>query len=143
MKRNFIYSFTSLLILAFAFNACSKEERSPKLVVHVAESDGSAASGASVRVWPGESAGESGRIINECNYDKSDLTDSSGDVVFEFESSAVLDIDVTYYKDVMDTTVLGTDTIRVDTLTGHRVVKLEAIRQKSEENTYSETVEVK
>ena len=105
--------------------------------------DGAAAPGAIVRAWPGQNAGQPGSIINEDVVDQTTNADAAGDATFEFESSVVLDIDVTYYKDVMDTTVLGADTIRVDTLTGHKVVKLEALRQKSEENTTYETVEVK
>tara|TARA_B100000809_G_scaffold34697_1_gene30352 strand:- start:1843 stop:2274 length:432 start_codon:yes stop_codon:yes gene_type:complete len=143
MKRKSIYTIAALLTIAFTIGACSKEERSPKLIVHVQEKDGTSASGASVRAWPGQNAGQPGSIINEARVDQSGNTDAAGDVTFEFDASVVLDLDVTFYKNILDTTSLGLDSTWVDTLTGHKVVKLEAIRQKSEENTTNEMVEVK
>lgn len=143
MKHKSIYTIAAFLIVALTFNACSKEEVSPTLVVHVQEKNGKASSGATVRAWPGRNAGQPGSIIDEASVDKSGTTDAAGDVTFEFDASVVLDLDVTYYKDMMDTTSLGADTTWIDTLTGHKVVKLEAIRQKSDENTTTEIVEVK
>jgi|TARA_B110001469_G_C9541127_1_gene268705 hypothetical protein len=143
MKRKSIYTIAALLTIAFTIGACSKEERSPTLVVHVQEKDGTASPAASVRAWPGQNAGQPGSIINEDRVDQLGITNAAGDVTFEFDASVVLDLDVTFYKDIIDTTMLGTDTTWVDTLTGHKVVKLEAIRQKSEENTTTEMVEVK
>ncbi len=143
MKRKSIYTIAALLTLAFVFNACSKDERSPTLIVHVQEKDGTATSGASVRAWPGKNAGQPGSIINEARVDQSGTTDAAGDVTFEFDASVVLDLDVTYYKDMIDTTYLGLDSNWIDTLTGHKVVKLESIRQKSEENITNEMVEIK
>ncbi len=136
MKRNFLYTLTALLTIAFTIGACSKEERNPTLIVKVKEKNGTAASGASVRAWPGKNAGQPGSIINETSVDQSGTTNSAGEVTFEFDASVVLDIDVVYYKDLPDTTW-------VDTLTGHKVVKLESIRQKSEENVTTEEVEIK
>lgn len=136
MKRKSIYTLTALLVLAFAFTACSKKERNPMLIVHVQEKDGVAAVGATVRAWPGKNAGQAGSIINETSVDQTGTTDASGDVVFEFDASVVLDIDVLFYKPLPDTTW-------IDTLSGHKVVKLEVIRQKSSENTTTESVDVK
>ncbi len=143
MKRKSIYTIAAFLTLVFVFTACSKEERSPTLIVHIQEKSGAASSGASVRAWPGKNAGQPGSIIDEVSFDQSGTTDGAGDVTFEFDASIVLDLDVTYYKDISDTTLLGMDTTWVDTLTGHKVVKLESIRQKSEENVTNEIVEVK
>ncbi|MDB4533562.1 hypothetical protein N9242_01730 [Vicingaceae bacterium] len=143
MKHKSIYTIAAFLTIILAFNACSKEEVSPTLIVHVQEKNGVASAGAIVRAWPGKNAGQPGSIIDEPNVDKKSTTDASGDVTFEFDASIVLDLDVTYYKDIMDTTILGTDTTWIDTLTGHKVVKLESIRQKSDENTTTEMVEVK
>jgi hypothetical protein len=143
MKHKSIYTIAALLTIAFTIGACSKEERSPKLIVHVQEKNGTAASAASVRAWPGKNAGQPGSIINEPVVDQTGTTDAAGDVTFEFESSVVLDLDVTYFKNISALTLNGTDTTWTDTLVGHKVVKLEAIRQKSEENTTTEMVEVK
>ena len=50
-----------------------------------------------------------------------------------------MNVEKTYYKNYLDT-LLNPVT---DTLIGHRVVKIEEVRQKSSENNYRETVEVK
>ena len=70
--------------------------------------------------------------------DQSTSTDGAGDAVFDFKFSAVLDVDVIYYKQYLDT-LLNPVT---DTLYGHRVVKIEEVRQRSKENNYNETVKV-
>ena len=73
--------------------------------------------------------------------DQTTVTDAAGDAIFDFKYSSVLDIDVFYYKHGFDTLVPPEPI--VDTLYGHRVVKIEAIRQKSHENNYNETVTVR
>ncbi len=42
MKRNFLYTLTALLTIAFTIGACSKEERNPTLIVKVKEKNGTA-----------------------------------------------------------------------------------------------------
>ena len=143
MKNKSIYTLTAFLALTFIFNACSKEERGPSVLVHVQEQNGTAAPGATVRVWPGQNAGQPGSIINEDDVDQTGITDAAGDVLFDFENSIVTDVDVIYYKTSNVVTALGLDSSWTDTLAGHKVVKLEAIRQKSESNQTTEIVEVK
>ncbi len=139
MKGKSIYTIGVLLIIAITIGACSKKERSPRLIVHVQEADGTPAAGATVRAWPGASAGQPGSVIDEAIVDQTLKTDAAGDAIFDFEFSVVLDLDVTYYKNYLDP-LLNPVT---DTLSGHKVVKIESVRQKSEENNYNETVEIK
>lgn len=139
MKRKSIYTIGFLLMISATIGACSKKERSPKLIVHVQEADGTPAVGATVHAWPGSNAGSSGSVIDDEVVDQTLRTDAAGDAAFEFEYSVVLDLDVIYYKNYLDT-LLNPVT---DTLSGHRVVKIESVRQKSAENTFNETVEVK
>jgi hypothetical protein len=138
MKHKYLYSFGVLLFSLMLFVACSKEDREPSLVIHVQETDGTAAPGAMVHVWPGPDAGNPGSIINEAYMDQEGTTDASGNVTFTFPFSAVLDVDVIYYKEYLDTLLAPV----TDTLIGHRVVKIETVRQRSEENIFNETVEV-
>jgi len=139
MKHKYIYTIAVLLIVAITIGACSKKERSPRLIVHVQEADGTPADGATVHAWPGSNAGQPGSVIDDDIVDQTLSTDAAGDAYFDFEFSVVLDLDVVYYKTYLDT-LLNPVT---DTLSGHRVVKIESVRQKSESNDYFETVEVK
>lgn len=139
MKRNYLYSIGVLLVIAVFVGACSKKDRGPRLIIHVQEEDGTPAVGASVHAWPGPDAGQPGSTINDALMDQTSSTDGSGDATFDFKFSAVLDVDVVYYKESLDA-LLNPVT---DTLYGHRVVKIEQIRQRSHENNYDETVEVK
>jgi hypothetical protein len=134
MKNNFTYTLTALLTIAISIGACSKGEKKPTLIVHVQERDGSIGVGATVRAWPGQN--NSGGILNEDDIDQTGTTNAAGDVTFKFSGSVVLDIDVIYYKQ--------SDTLSTasDTLTGHRVVKLETVRQVSDDNITNETVQV-
>ena len=118
-----------------------KKERSPRLIIHVQEENGFPASGARVRAWYGNNAGNAGSVLNDVQMDQTLLTNAVGDVTFDFEFSAVLDIDVTYYKNGLDTMTPPNEI--VDTMYGHRVVKIETVRQKSKTNNFNETVEVK
>ena len=61
--------------------------------------------------------------------------------IFDFKYSAVLDVDVTYYKEIPDTSNLPATV--TDTLIGKEVVKIEVVRQRSKENNYKTTVIVK
>lgn len=140
-------AFSMFFILATTFMAC-KKERSPKLTIHVQEKDGTPAIAATVHAFRGTDppAGIDNPIM-----DKTTTTDGSGDAVFNFKFSAVLDVDVKYFKtttvvdsigvDSFGNTIFGTTTL-LDTLSGHRVVKIEALRQRSKTNDYNETVEV-
>ncbi len=135
-------------MLAITFVAC-KKERPPKLTIHVQEKDGTPAIAASVHAWPSSDA--TNGIVNEPEMDKTTTTDGGGDAVFNFKFSAVLDVDVLYFKETTVVDSIGVDSfgntifatvIRKDTLSGHRVVKIESLRQRSKTNDYNETVEV-
>ena len=128
------------MTFSIVFVAC-KKERGPRLIVHVQELDGTPAVGASVHAWYGNDAGQSGSVLNDAQMDQTLATDGAGDATFDFKFSAVLDVDVIYYKNGFDTAFIPNPI--VDTLYGHRVVKIEAVRQKSHSNNYNETVEVK
>ena len=138
MKHKYLYSIGVVLVLAVVFVAC-KKERGPRLIVHVQEKDGTPAVGASVHAWYGPDAGQPGSVLNDAQMDQTTASDGAGDATFDFKFSAVLDVDVIYYKEYLDS-LLNPVT---DTLYGHRVVKIEAVRQRSHENNYRETVEVK
>ena len=139
MKRNHIYTIGVLLVFAMLIGACSKKEREPTLIIHVEEADGTKAVSAYVHAWPGPDAGQSGSTINDALMDKETSTNEAGEAHFIFKFSAVLDVDVVYYKQTLDT-LLNPVT---DTLYGHRVVKIETVRQSGSENDYHETVVVK
>ena len=121
-------------ILVFGFFSC-KKDRGPRLIVHVQEKDGTAAPGATVHAWYSNDPPQG--VQNEL-YNQTTFSDGAGDAVFDFKNSAVLDVDVIYYKSYLDA-LLNPVT---DTLYGHRVVKIELVRQKSHENNYNETVVV-
>lgn len=127
-----------MLIGVFAFS-CAKE-RSPSLHITVYDEKGAPASGATVHAWPGDNA--LGGTVNEAEMDKTGTTDAAGLVSFDFKFSAVLDVDVVYYR---TSQVLINDTLYnvTDSLSGHKVVKIESVRQRSEDNDYNETVTLK
>ncbi len=138
MKRNYIYTIGVLLVVAMVIGACSKKERGPRLIINVIEKDGTVAPAAIVHAWPGPDAGQPGSTINDALMDQTHTADAAGVAMFDFKFSAVLDVDVIYYKNYLDTLLNPV----VDTLYGHRVVKIEQVRQSSHENNYNETVEV-
>lgn len=135
MKYIYIIGFIAVLT---AFS-CAKE-RGPHLTVTVTEADGTPAVGASVHAWPGNDAQNGGSgIVNEAEMDQTTTTDASGIAEFDFKFSAVLDLDVLYYRSGVDS-LLNPIT---DTLTGTKVTKIEAKRQRDKANNFAETVEVK
>lgn len=140
MKRNTLYIFAGLFVIALAFTSC-KKDRSPRLHVHVQEEDGTAAGGATVHAWYGDNAGQPGSILNEVLMNQTTNADAAGDAVFDFKFSAVLDVDVIYYRQTPDS--LNPTIIITDTLFGHEVVKIEQVRQKDSENNYYVNVDVK
>jgi len=133
MKRNYIYIIGFIAVLT-AFS-CSKE-RGPRLTVYVQEANGTPAVGATVHAWPGNDPNKG--VIDE-EMDQTGTTDGAGNVVFDFKASAVLDVDVKYYKSTVD----GAGLPITDTLSGSKVTKIEAVRQSSSENNFNETVVVK
>ena len=137
MKQKYLYSIGVMLMLTILFVAC-KKERGPRLIVTVIEKDGTLAPGALVHAWYSNTAGQPGSVLNEPEMNQESRTGETGVAEFDFKYSAVLDVDVIYYKNYLDSLLNPV----VDTLYGHRVVKIEAVRQKSKENNYRETVEV-
>lgn len=140
MKHKFLYTFGLILILVIVVTSC-KKERSPTLNVDVKEKDGTVAPGATVRAYYGKDAGEPGRVLNEALMDQTATTDANGQVSFEFKFSAVLDVDVLYYKETPDS--INPTIIYTDTLFGHEVVKIESVRQRDSDNDYAVEVIVK
>ena len=152
-QKNNLKLVLLMLVGVFAFS-CAKE-RSPSLHITVIDEQGVPASGATVHAWPGDNA--LGGTVNEAEMDKTGVTDLSGKVTFDFKFSAVLDVDVVYYRTtqvVVNDTVWNADTTAVvtintiimdltDSLSGHKVVKIESLRQKSTDNDYSETIDLK
>lgn len=150
-KNNFKLVLLTLVgIIAFS---CAKE-RSPSLHLTVIDEQGFPASGATVHAWPGDNALDG--TVNEAEMDKTGYTDLSGKVSFDFKFSAVLDVDVVYYRTsqvVQYDTVYNTppqpnDVTQTivdvtDSLSGHRVVKIESLRQKSTDNDYYEIINLK
>lgn len=138
-KNNFKLVLLALVgVIAFS---CAKE-RSPSLHITVIDEKGFPASGATVHAWPGDNLQSSGSTVNEAEMDKTGYTDLTGHLKLDFKFSAVLDVDVVYYR---TTQVLINDTLRdvTDSLSGHKVVKIESLRQKSSDNDYYETVNLK
>lgn len=138
MKHKYLYSIGIILVFTVFMTAC-KKDRGPRLIVHVQEEDGTPAPGCIVHAWYGPDAGQPGSTLNNLLMDQTSSTDAAGDAIFDFKYSAVLDVDVIYYKDYLDA-LLNPVT---DTLYGHKVVKIEEVRQRSHENNYDETVKVK
>ena len=134
MRLKHIYITSILLTTIVVFTACSKEERSPKLVVHVQDSKSVQIEGATVHAWPTDRyhVDSTSSGVPNLGMDQTLLTDANGDAAFDFEFSAVLDIDVTYLLVTSDTTS--------EELVGHRVVKIETIKQKEKDNIFEETI---
>ena len=155
-QKNNLKLVLLMLVGVFAFS-CAKE-RSPSLHITVIDEKGFPAPNAKVHAWPGDNLDDNGVTVNEAEMDKTGITDLSGHVKFDFKFSAVLDVDVVYYR---TTQVAISDTFwnsspppaydsivtRIvdvtDSLSGHKVVKIESLRQKSTDNDYSETVKLK
>jgi hypothetical protein len=133
MKHNVIYIITTLLTVATSITACSKKDVNPTLNVQVQEQNGNPASGATVRVWPG--ANNIGGPVDPA-MDQTGTADAAGNVTFKFNASVVLNVDVVYYK--------NSNQIQssIDTLTATKVVRLETVRQKDDDNTTTEVIEV-
>lgn len=140
MNTKFLYIFAAILGLAVLFTSC-KKDRGPRLIVHVQEVDGTPAVSAYVHAWYGDNAGQPGSILNDPLMNQETSTDEAGDAIFDFKYSAVLDVDVIYYKQTPDD--LNPTIFTTDTLFGHQVVKIEQLRQKSKENNYNITIDVK
>ena len=128
-----------MLIGVFAFS-CAKE-RSPSLHITVIDEKGVPASGAIVHAWPGDNA--LGGTVNEAEMDKTGTTDAAGYVKFDFKFSAVLDVDVVYYRSTQQLDTAGNIYTVTDSLSGHKVVKIESVRQRSEDNDYKENLYLK
>lgn len=158
-KNNFKLILLTLVgVLAFS---CAKE-RSPQLHITVIDEKGIPASGAIVHAWPGDNLTGNGSstpgTVNEAEMDKTGTTDLSGNVTFDFKFSAVLDVDVKYFRTTKvvvsdtfwnatpppayDSIVTGIVDV-TDSLSGHKVVKIERLRQRSKSNDYSETINLK
>lgn len=138
-QKNNLKLVLLMLVGVFAFS-CAKE-RSPSLHITVIDEKGVPASGATVHAWPGDNA--LGGTVNEAEMDKTGTTDASGYVKFDFKFSAVLDVDVVYYRSTQVADTSGALITIVDSLSGHKVVKIESVRQTSEDNDYRETVNLK
>lgn len=153
MKQKNTFKIALLLLTVVAF-ACAKE-RSPKLHIAVFDERGFPVPNATVHAWPGDNALDN--TVNEAEMDKTGVTDLSGNVTFDFKFSAVLDVDVVYYRtteEMVSDTLLSSaippaDSIYnhvvtlTDSLSGHRVVKIESVRQKSVDNDFYETINLK
>lgn len=139
MKKRTLYLFTLCLVASSVFTSC-KKDRGPRLIVTVQEEDGTRAPGALVHAYYGDNAGQPGSVLNE-QMNQTTNADASGQAIFDFKYSAVLDIDVTYYKNYPDS--LNPTITLTDTLFGSHVIKVEQVRQKDKENNYYATVDVK
>lgn len=134
MKFTRLRSVTILLLSLLVSTACSKKDREPTLIVTVKNMNSIPLEGATVHAWPTDkNEGDSTNSGDpNTDMDQEGLTDANGEVVFNFPFSAVLDLDVTYTLATSDTTS--------SLLEGHKVVKIETIEQKEEENIFNETV---
>ncbi len=135
MKHTLTLFLTAVFVLAFALPSCKKEVP-PTLIITVKNKDGKIRKGAWVHVYPNNAT--QGTLNPE--MEKEGYTDSNGEVRFDFKYSAVLDVDV------IDTTRYFNDstfTYVVDSVYGHKIVKIETRRQGSKENIFREEVVVK
>lgn len=139
MKNKTIYALAAILVLSIAVISC-KKNRGPRLIVTVQEEDGTRAPGALVHAWYGPNTGQPGSVLNDVLMNQTKNADDAGEAVFDFRFSAVLDVDVIYYKQIQDS--LNPTIFYTDTMYGHEVVKIEQIRQKSKENNYYSVVTV-
>ncbi len=136
MKHTRFHTVTILFLSLLVFTACSKKDRDPQLIVNVQDVNGIPVKGANVHVWPTDQNNDdntnTGSGDPDIRMDQKGLTDTLGDIVFNFPFSAVLDVDVTYTLATSETTSV--------LLTGHKVVKVETLEQKEEENIFYETI---
>tara|TARA_B100000809_G_scaffold191405_1_gene190065 strand:- start:1816 stop:2229 length:414 start_codon:yes stop_codon:yes gene_type:complete len=134
MKRSQFHTLTIIFVSLLVFTACSKKDRNPILIVTIQDVSGTPVEGAKVHVWPTDDLPDDSLSsgVPDIRMDQTGLTDAAGEIVFNFPASAVLDIDVTY-------TLATSDSTTID-LEGHKVVKIETIEQKEEENIFTELV---
>lgn len=138
--KPFVNYIAVTVLFAFFFMSCAKE-RGPRLIITVIEEDGTPAVGATVHAWPTDGPFECGScVVDEEKMDKTTSTDASGVATMDFKYSAVLDVEVVYFKEGVDSLL---QPIITDTLSGKKVVKIEQKRQRSKKNNYNETVTVK
>lgn len=135
MKHTQSHILTLLFASLLVFSACSKKDRNPILIVNVQDVNGESLEGAKVHAWPTDRLEVDSTTSNvpDSIMDQTGYTDARGEITFNFPSSAVLDLDVTYLQTTDSGSVV---------LEGHKVVKIESIRQKDEENVFNETVYV-
>ncbi len=155
MANKTTFKLVLLIFIGVIAFSCAKE-RSPSLHITVLDDKGVPASGAIVHAWPSSDATQLGSIVNEAEMDKTGTTDAAGYVKFNFKFSAVLDVDVVYYRTsqivgydtIFDVSNFPIDTIQTlvnitDSLSGHKVVKIESVRQRSVDNDFQETINLK
>lgn len=142
MKNLTTFRLVLLMFVGVIAFSCAKE-RSPSLHITVIDENGIPASGAIVHAWPGNDATQMGSTVNEAEMDKTGTTDAAGYVKFDFKFSAVLDVDVVYFRENQSLDSLGNLVITTDSLSAHKVVKIESVRQRSEENDYRETIKLR
>lgn len=135
--KTIVLVFAGLIVFS-----CAKE-RSPSLHITVLDEKGAPASGATVHAWPSNDATSAGSTVNEAEMDKTGTTDVAGYIKFDFKFSAVLDVDVVYYRTNQTVDTSGTLITTIDSLSGHKVVKIETVRQTDEANDYRETVNLR
>lgn len=139
MKKRVLYLCALSLVASSFFTSC-KKDRGPRLIVFVQEEDGTPAPNARVHAYYGDNAGQPGSVLNE-QMNQISYTDATGEAMFDFKYSAVLDVDVTYYKTYPDS--INPSIMITDTLSGHEVVKVEQVRQKDKTNNYYAYIDVK
>lgn len=142
MKNLTTFRLVLLMFVGVIAFSCAKE-RSPSLHITVIDEKGVPAVGATVHAWPGDDATRMGSTVNEAEMDKTGTTDLAGYVKFDFKFSAVLDVDVVYLRENQSLDSLGNLVITTDSLSAHKVVKIESVRQRSEENDYRETIKLR
>ncbi|MDT8413078.1 MAG: hypothetical protein RQ875_11480 [Vicingaceae bacterium] len=139
MKPTLNYIVLTLITVLFFFS-CAKD-RGPRLIINVIEEDGTPAVGATVHAWPTDGPFECGScIVDEEKMDQTTITDGAGVAMFDFKFSVVLDVEVVYFKEGVDSLL---QPVITDTLFGKKVVKIEEKRQRSKKNNFQETVVVK
>jgi len=107
-----ITSLLKLIIaasLTFGMFSCAKD-RAPQLLVSVTEGGSNPAPNAIIRVWHGGKP-ISGYAHDDYEMDQTIQADGGGSALFCFRYSAVLDIDVIYYKSYMVGGTPFTDTL--------------------------------
>lgn len=135
-------SFFFSVVLFAVIISCSKE-RNPTLIVNVVEENGLPAANAWVHAWPTDGPFECKNppcIVDEDDVDQALFTNELGEVRMTFDNSVVLNVDVVFFKEELDTLL---QPVVVDTLNGKKVVKLEEKRQRSGGNNFRETIIVK